>query len=815
MIDEKCLGPDIDRLKISPAAVICGASYLTGRHTSVGPGAVVRGSRVHNGSVLGGATLIDSIFIADGDPRTHKCDSAGRTIVGGTDRPSIASGVRIAGSTLINTSVAAGATVSDTWARDSHLGPRCAVSDAKIDLVNTGPDVTVAGPTEVSEAYLGAHAVIDRRGYFEGIFSNAFRKVRFNESTGDLEVTGVVALPHVSVYGVNTICSTNSGKLLAQPGGVLKDLGPHVGLWHDELLSHEQVELGPCCWVAPWTKVIGQSPQPHATDDELVNDEMMTYVMPFAVAGFGGELTRGLVMPGELSNGIGPKQRRGAWTFTYAPGAVIAMVRRLRDALPQDRRDAADTIVTEAIRVAVEMTRALAARRGVDLNAPADEQRPGWPRWLSETYRLLRAHLESQLWTFRDGEPAEWRRENGRWTHPRIGAILEIAPDAMDAQVGEEEILAVNDPIAPARVAVPTGSVEGTAGPARIDKSAVVADDAFIGPGCRIDRGAVIGPKARLWKAVVSGGQVSSGAVVDRSVLTDARIGDGTIVRSSRVSNSTIGERSTVESADVVDSRLAEAATISPFGRVEDVEAGFGTILGGAVRKTKIETFLMSMHLAGECSHLSTVPTPVDMDGRIVQVPAIPMIGAGAIIRGTDSSPVEMECCFIGSNAVIERGAYLGFGCFVLGEIGPDEGLAPFTVSTGGGAHRHQIGGVLGSLAGTIITHFVNWTFQATGPQLAPAVAEMVRQSIARGLSAVKWEFARREGKNQPGGERFECFRSLKDYSREQLASGEKIYHRALESGAWEMIFRDGRLCFSSAGGAWQERSGSAFWKKS
>ena len=34
-------------------------------------------------------------------------------------------------------------------------------------------------------------------------------------------------LPHVSLYGLNTINSTNSGKLLPQPGGVLKSLGSH------------------------------------------------------------------------------------------------------------------------------------------------------------------------------------------------------------------------------------------------------------------------------------------------------------------------------------------------------------------------------------------------------------------------------------------------------------------------------------------------------------------------------------------------------------------------------------------------------------
>ncbi|MCK4376166.1 MAG: hypothetical protein KAX19_12580, partial [Candidatus Brocadiae bacterium] len=475
MIEERCLGPDVDRSRISPDARLSGASYITGSRTALEPGAVVHDSRLHDAVVERGATVTDSIIAAEGRPQSHKCDAAGRTVVSGVEQPRVCEGAHVTGSTLVNVSVGRRTRVVDTWAQNCRLGADNVVSEAKLVLTNTGPHVTIAGPTEVSEAYLGHHLTIDRRGYYEGVFSNTFMRLAFDESSGRLTVSGTIDLPHVSRYGTNTISSTNSGKLRPQPDGVLKGFGPHVGLWHDALLSHEQVELGPCCWVVPWTKVIGQSPAPHPTDEDLVGDALTTYLMPFAMAGLNGQATQGLVMPGELSVGFGPKQRKGGWVFTYAPDAVIGMVRRLHEALEPERRDVADTIVIEALRTALAMTAAMAARRRVDLSVPHSRQRAGWPRWIATTHALLSAHLDGGLWQFSGGEPTQWRQESGRWVHPRLERVLAVAPDAVEKQMSEEELFAFDDPVPSPQVALPSGAVSGTGGDAEIDPGARVA----------------------------------------------------------------------------------------------------------------------------------------------------------------------------------------------------------------------------------------------------------------------------------------------------------------------------------------------------
>ncbi len=813
MIDEGCIGPDVDRSRISPQAQVCGASYLTGRRTRVAAGAVVRDSRLHDVVVEEGAAVLDSIIVAEGVPGSHKCDTAARTVVTGAEQPIVAAGARVQGCTLVNVSVGERSRLRDTWAQDCRFGPQNIVTDAKVILTETGARVRIVGPTEVSEAYVGHGAVLDRRGYLEGIFSNAFLQVRFDEAAGRLRVVGTIDLPHVSRYGENTINSTNSGKLLPQPDGVLRSLGGHVGLWHDELLSHEQIELGPCCWVVPWTKVIGQSPAPHATDDELVADAFTTYVMPFAVAGVDGQSTQGLVMPGELSTGLGPKRREGAWAFTYAPGAVIEMVRRLHEALKPKRKAVADTIVTEALRTALAMTQAMAHERRVDLSKPLADQRAGWPRWIATTHALLTAHLGGGLWEFADGEPVGWRREDGRWTHPEIGRVLAAAPDALERQVGEEEMFAFEDPVPAARVAVPSGAVAGSGGAPEIDPGAKVAPDAQVGPGCRIGAGTTIGSGAVVWNSVLNGCAVGAGAVIERSAVDGGSIGAGARVRSCRVVDSVLGNCTTADAASVAGSRLADRTRLSAFADVRDSDCDYATIIGGAFHAADVDVYLMSMHMAGGCRHLNAVPVPVELDGRRVDVPAIPMLGGGSLIRGTAERPVTMQGCFIGSNAILEPGCYLGFGCFILGTLGPDAGLPPFTLSTGGGPEHHQIGGVLVQMPSTIITHFINWTFQAVGPEGGAAVAEVARQSVEEGLRAVEWEVARRAGGTPDGPDYGARYRSLSAYTDAQLSAGVETYRRALDTGAWEIAFDGAELRFSSDKGRWLERGGSALWK--
>ena len=151
------------------------------------------------------------------------------------------------------------------------------------------------------------------------------------------------------------------------------------------------------------------------------------------------------------------------------------------------------------------------------------------------------------------------------------------------------------------------------------------------------------------------------------------------------------------------------------------------------------------------------MPLFVEVDGKRVAVPAIPMLGGGSLIRGTKEQPVEMSCCFIGSNAILEPNTCVGFGSFVLGTLGPNVGVLPFTLSTGPEARQQQIGGVLAAMPSTIITHFIGWTYQAVGPDGAPAVAQMIPQAIQEGIRAIEWELDRRSGQANSGTRRRPC----------------------------------------------------------
>lgn len=810
-IDEHCLGSDVDRSRISSDAEIIGASWITGKHTEIAAGAVIRNTRIHNACIGPGAVLEDSIVVAEGKPHSHKCDTAGRTVVSGAERPTIDRDARIVRSILINTSAGAATSVTGSWLKDCKLGSTNALNQAKVILTNSGANVTVIGPTEVSEAFLGHGAVIDRRGYLEGIFSNVFPKVVFDESAGALRVVETIDLPHVSRYGINTINSTNSGKLLAQPENTLKGFGPCGSLWYDPLLSHEQVELGPCCWVAPWTKVIGQSPEPHETDNQLVNDALTTYVMPFAMAGVDGATTQGLVMPGELAIGFGPKQRKGGWVFTYAPGAVIAMVHRLYEALAPERKAIADTIVNDAIETAVQMTKAMAAQHGMVLSLDPNEQRRGWPRWIGTTYALLTTHRDNGLWAFADGKPVEWRKESGRWMHPRFDQILALAPDALESQVDEDVIFDCDDPVPSVRMVMSQGAIAGTNGAPKISPEADVAEDAFIGSGCCIGAGAVIESGAVLWNSVVESSTVGEGARMEGALLENSSVGARSLVRACRITNSSLGKDSSAEAACVSESRLGPETTLSSFADLKNVRTEFGTILGGTFHSVDIESYLMSMHMAGGCCHLKAKPLSVTLDTGRVEVPAIPMLGGGSLTRGTKEAPVTIESCFIGSNAILEPNTHVGFGSFVLGTLGPDAGILPFTLSVRPDPKRHQIGAVLTNMPSVIITHFINWTYHAVGAGGAPAVARMVRQAIQDGIRAIEWKLG--ISADNKAEETFAKYRSLKHYGEAQLRSGLDVYRHALDSGAWDLAYENGCLRFASEKGVWLERNGSAFWQ--
>jgi carbonic anhydrase/acetyltransferase-like protein (isoleucine patch superfamily) len=201
----------------------------------------------------------------------------------------------------------------------------------------------------------------------------------------------------------------------------------------------------------------------------------------------------------------------------------------------------------------------------------------------------------------------------------------------------------------------------------------------------------------------------------------------------------------------------------------------------------------------------------------MIEVPAVPMLGGGCYIhgKGTGTDAVVIEGAFIGSNAIIKSGSVVGFGSFVLGQLGPDEGLLPFTISTQQGQTKDEIGGVLKKFSNVVVTHFISWTYQSLPRGQAADVTHLVRGQIARGINAIHSEFERRQ-KGLPWNTNvdFAKYKSLPFYSDKQLRDGLRIYEECIEKGCWDLVFDGRNLSFANVKGHWIEKNGHLLWQK-
>ena len=236
-------------------------------------------------------------------------------------------------------------------------------------------------------------------------------------------------------------------------------------------------------------------------------------------------------------------------------------------------------------------------------------------------------------------------------------------------------------------------------------------------------------------------------------------------------------------------------------------------IIGGTLRDAEIDTILMSMHMAGGASGIKAHPLEIDFEGKSETLYPIPMLGGGCRLQGSKEKPIGVECSFVGSNAVVEGGAYIGFGSFILGRLTADEGLLPFTVSTEAGPKKDQIGGALGSFANIVITHFVSWAYQGNGPEKAKLICRMIKEQIREGYKALEWMINIRE-RGGEGEERatYARFKSLKLYTDSQLKSGLATFARELAGSKWDLEYTDDELVFCGKG-RWKATDGALRWE--
>ena len=188
------------------------------------------------------------------------------------------------------------------------------------------------------------------------------------------------------------------------------------------------------------------------------------------------------------------------------------------------------------------------------------------------------------------------------------------------------------------------------------------------------------------------------------------------------------------------------------------------------------------------------------------------MLGGGSRLLGTAKNPIDIEGAFIGSNAIVEAGAYIGFGCFVLGTLTGDEGLPPFTLSTSPGPEGDCIGAVLVQFANLVITHMIGWTYQAAGADKAVVAAALMQSQIRTGIAAVEWAMKARAEDSWDKSSPFARFKSLRLYSEKQLLSGLETYRSELADERWRLAFANDELRFTG-NGVWHVADGIARWE--
>jgi len=531
--------------------------------------------------------------------------------------------------------------------------------------------------------------------------------------------------------------------------------------------------------------------------------------MPFSVSGLYGGSVMGQVMSGELCNSYSYKHRIPLWTFAYACGEVIDMVRSMY-AIVKDGK-LIDNLVILSFKNALALTYLYARERDIDLDAYTEKSGKGWRGWLTSSKDLIEKHLASGLWRFENGDPVNWKREEDKWVPRDKESLLRIAPDALENQFSGEDILKCSEEQLDFGMGIAQNELYTD--DTYIEKTAEVSDKADIGKGVSITGNSKIEEGVRLYGTRIHNSVIKKNGSILRSSIADSEIGDGLEITSSFVKESNIGSYSTVSCSRIDSSDISAYSTISPFADILRSKITRPVIIGGLLKDAEINTILMSMHMAGEASGIKAYPLEIDFEGGTETLYPIPMLGGGSRLQGSKEKPIGVECSFVGSNAVVEGGAYIGFGSFVLGRLTAEEGLPPFTESTEAGPEKDQIGGVLGSFANIVVSHFISWAYQGNSPEKAGLICLMIKEQIREGYKALEWIINIRE----KGGEweersPYARFKSLKSYTDNQLKSGLAAFARELVESKWDLEYTDDELVFCGKG-HWNAVDGALRWE--
>ncbi len=793
--------------QVTSTATITGRTHITGDKTRIGEGAVVRDSWIENAVVGDGAIVVNSILVTRGAVRRREPGTGfGAKWLLSPDELKIGANCTIENSVIENTSVGALSSVANCAVIDSTIGEANRLKDAYVRGATSRENVVVEGPTEVSGSWLGAGTYIDRCGFYCGLYSNDFYIYEFNRRTNAVEVKETVEIPHVSRYGMNLVDSGHSGSLADPEGGVLKGIGPHIGLWHTAMGRGAPLKHSPLCLVGGWTKVVGKPCPPNRSADDLIQNTLATYLMPFSVSGFGSDMVMGQAIVGERNNGFFYKDRTPAWTFSYAPGAVIDMVRRLTVAGADGKL--ADDIVRLSLKNALALVDLYAHQKNIDPASLGElKGKKGWKGWLAGAREIYEFHLHSGLWEFTGGEPVSWKHEDGRWLPKNDSALLDMVPNALESQVSEDEIVSCSEEELEKQLGAWPRELAATLEETVVDPGARVAESAWVGPGVQVTGKSVVGENVKLYRTIVSDSTIEDGVSLQCSAVESSTIEKNVFGRRLFACGSRVGAGIEATGARLEGSEIASCSQIFPFTHVVNSAVRTPCIMGTTIRNSELDSFVMTYHMAGCMDHMRAKPVEIELDGEKHLIETVPMLGGGMRILGAEGREANVSCCFVGSNTIIEAGALVGFGCFVTGRLTNAEGLPPFTVSSGQGPDRDLVGAVLSNFPQMLIADSLQWNYQYNDIGKAGLVARMIPCMIEEGRDAVKAELVRRdEGTGEDSR-----YASLRLYTSDQLQAGLRIYETELSDGRWETAFVDGELVFTG-NGSWTVKDGAARW---
>ncbi|HMB00804.1 MAG TPA: hypothetical protein VKS21_07440 [Spirochaetota bacterium] len=807
-------GTEVKKINIDKHAVFQGNTQIKGTATRIGAGALIKNSYLKNIIVKPGAKIVDSVITNNIEKKNNsEAVSAGKSFLSRWNGvsptiPTIGEKASVFSSTLENSSVDVCSKCNNSSLYNCSIGSENKIADLYGNSVYSLNNVTISGPTEVCGAWLGHHTLIDKIGFYEGIFANDFYILEYDHFKKDLLVKEILDIPHLSKYGMNTIISSNSGKILPQPDNKFKSFGKHKHLWYDNLLSHEPVMLGPCAVVAGWTKVIGKSAVRHKNATEFIKDNLATYIMPFSVSALTSDAVKAQIISGELNNGSNYRNRYPGWIFTASPAFIMETVKKLT--LIMNNQEIADNIIKLTLKNILAILQYQAANANKRF-----KERQGWKDWYLSAIKTIKEQLTSGRWNFKNGIPLNWQKRQNKWFPDAAVFSNKYTEKMLHDQYSITDLLKCNQQPLQRETGIKKKLLAPTTRQTYISRQARISANAHIGPGVQIKGKSVIEDNVYLYRAIIDNSTIKKNCRVWRSVIKKSTVDKNTILKAVHMDKGKIGSDSKAVSAQILNSSISRRTTIYPFAKIFNSTLKHPSIIGSTLTNVIVNTIFMSYHMPGQVENLRVIPAQLEWKGKKVYVKAVPMLGGGLRITGRLQKPVITECAFIGSNTVIENGAYIGFGAFVLGRLTEAEGLLPFTISTSSGSEKDQIGGVVSRLANIVITHFINWTYQANNISDAEKTGKLITAKLKEGKNAVLWaQQLRKSGQNWDTQSCYAKYKSLKLYTDQQLLSGLTVYNEALSDDRWQMRLINNQLSFCSRTGFWHVTNGTAKWQK-